>query len=303
MPIKKEKIGNITWNILHTITYQTENVNSLKAIWNAIIILYPCKECRGHIQKLMSQGFSTQLQSVQTPHEFAMFLYKIHNSVNQRLRKKFSITMTEQDKQIFANQRIFVNSEEEKLTLYQTTFETLMKQKLTNSKITNAYLGHLIWILLHTLVVNSSVANLHQFVILWKEIINSYSISNPEIQQYLDLQTSRLEELVYQQKGVNAVSLWLSTVHNKVSEILSKKKYILERTISNRKFYQQVIKEETKKISISKNRSFQTQTQRDIEQETLQSTAQEKTMMFQLRGCYGFQSDSGCGCNKTFKFS
>ena len=30
MTIKKEKIGNITWNVFHYLTYQTENVKSLK---------------------------------------------------------------------------------------------------------------------------------------------------------------------------------------------------------------------------------------------------------------------------------
>ena len=301
MTIKKEKIGNITWNIFHYLTYQTENVESLKQLWLSVISIYPCLECRAHIFKLMKDRYSKELQSVTTIHEFAMFLYKIHQSANLKLRKNFSINLTDTEKNIFSNKKIVFQSEADKLVHFQTTMESLMKEKLTNPSMNHYKLGNYTWILLHSLLINIHPSSLSHFVTFWKHLLLVYPFTNTTVQDYLELQTSSLEELVNQRSSVNSISLWLYTVHNKVSEILSRKKYELEKTTQNQRFFQRVIQEELNQLQKNLSRNLTknfTMKSKTLNQENIQKKAYEKTLTYQIRGCYLFDKGGGCGCSK-----
>ncbi|KAF9764285.1 FAD-linked sulfhydryl oxidase ERV1 [Nosema granulosis] len=85
----RQRLGRATWTLLHTMaavypafpTVQHKK-DTLQFIY-LISQLYPCGECAGHFQKLLTQ----HPPQVSSHDEFVGWLCKAHNVVNERLGK------------------------------------------------------------------------------------------------------------------------------------------------------------------------------------------------------------------------
>ena len=86
----KEILGRCTWYIFHKtlndITTQ-ENIEQFKIFWNSFITIYPCKECREHIIKLMNDSYKNKLENCDTKEKLIQWGINIHNEVNKKLNK------------------------------------------------------------------------------------------------------------------------------------------------------------------------------------------------------------------------
>ncbi|KAI8882209.1 hypothetical protein K501DRAFT_251727 [Backusella circina FSU 941] len=86
---EKAELGRATWKFLHTMMarypekptqYERESLRDFMHLFSK---LYPCGECAGHFQKLLSQ-FPPQTVSRITA---SQWLCAMHNKVNERLEK------------------------------------------------------------------------------------------------------------------------------------------------------------------------------------------------------------------------
>lgn len=79
---KKELLGQGTWNLLHSMVDNVErtedNEQLFKNFVKSLQFLYPCSECRHHLQKMSFTDIEM------TP----LWLCEFHNKVNIRLKKK-----------------------------------------------------------------------------------------------------------------------------------------------------------------------------------------------------------------------
>jgi mitochondrial FAD-linked sulfhydryl oxidase len=85
----RARLGRSTWTLLHTMaaTYPAfptvkHKRDTLQFIY-LLSSLFPCAECAGHFQKLLSEN----PPEVGTHDEFVQWLCKAHNIVNKRLGK------------------------------------------------------------------------------------------------------------------------------------------------------------------------------------------------------------------------
>lgn len=78
----KEMLGQGTWRLLHSIVNNIERTEYNEVLFKNFIEslkhLYPCSECRHHLQNM----------SLQTIEMTPLWLCKFHNTVNERLGKK-----------------------------------------------------------------------------------------------------------------------------------------------------------------------------------------------------------------------
>ena len=84
------------WVFLHTIVYfqdfdncdETVNYNNLNDIYkyyDLVSKILPCKYCRKSMQKYM---MSLDIKECKTGEDIRMWVYKIHNKVNNKLRRQ-----------------------------------------------------------------------------------------------------------------------------------------------------------------------------------------------------------------------
>jgi len=79
----KEELGRGTWRLLHDTVRANQNnpfcEKDLTVFMSALSVLYPCAECRAHIQEYLS---TTPVQCTQH------WMCEFHNVVNLRLKKE-----------------------------------------------------------------------------------------------------------------------------------------------------------------------------------------------------------------------
>ena len=79
---KKEQLGQGTWRLLHSMVDNVERTEDNEQLFKNFIqslqYLYPCVECRNHLQEMTLDDIEM------TP----LWLCKFHNKVNIRLKKK-----------------------------------------------------------------------------------------------------------------------------------------------------------------------------------------------------------------------
>ena len=88
-----------------------KDIEQFKIFWNSFITIYPCKECREHMIKLMDETFKEKLESSKTKEELIQWGIDIHNEINKKLNKplfpyKQTRTITNYNTKIINKNRI-----------------------------------------------------------------------------------------------------------------------------------------------------------------------------------------------------
>lgn len=87
--LDRQKLGHITWKVLHSFAaaYPIEPSVEAKFAWRSLIFaftqLYPCEECRGHFKKMIDKHPPVDTNR----HDVVMYVCQLHNIVNERLNK------------------------------------------------------------------------------------------------------------------------------------------------------------------------------------------------------------------------
>tara|TARA_A100001015_G_scaffold8266_2_gene10158 strand:- start:3047 stop:3943 length:897 start_codon:yes stop_codon:yes gene_type:complete len=289
-----------------------ESLQSLQTLWNLLIQIYPCKECKTHILQILKQpypivtkdkqiqSFQQAFSSITSSHDFALWLHHIHNKVSISIRNQpYNIRFTQQDKTIFQN-RTF-ESDEERDAVFQETLEVIIKRKLYNSQQVKK-LGKYLWTILHTLCNNCKDSNeLEIFKQFWKCMISIYPFQNSTIEEYCQSNIDIFDSCT----TIDSTILQLSNCHDEIKTIVEKPHYTLQlekrniRTFFNKALQQEYEKAKQQQSQQSKSRSFSMTIEQD-EQEKVLETIRKKSMVFQLRSCYSMEVPrrGGCGCGK-----
>jgi hypothetical protein len=72
------------WKMLHSITFERGNLETKKRLFDAMKDVLPCKYCRESARQFIKElPFDNNL---------ALWLYKFHNKVNDKLNKQVCVT-------------------------------------------------------------------------------------------------------------------------------------------------------------------------------------------------------------------
>ena len=85
----KEELGRGTWKLLHDIVKVNDDTiecrGYLSKLMDTLSMLYPCMECRKHMQQFIS--YSINSVPPKLPECTSQWMCDFHNVVNQRLNK------------------------------------------------------------------------------------------------------------------------------------------------------------------------------------------------------------------------
>jgi hypothetical protein len=77
--INKEELGRGTWFLLHEMVKHEQSPEVFKEFMNTLSKLYPCSECRTHMQEYFDANGVDMSEK---------WMCLFHNSVNKRLNKR-----------------------------------------------------------------------------------------------------------------------------------------------------------------------------------------------------------------------
>ena len=92
LEITKDRLGRNIWILLHSSAAAlktNEEVKTFKNMWESMVKIFPCPECKGHLVKMLKDPtLSNKYKDSNTPQDINIWLWDVHNRVNRRLNKK-----------------------------------------------------------------------------------------------------------------------------------------------------------------------------------------------------------------------
>ena len=92
LEITKERLGRNIWILLHSSAAAlktNEEVKTFKTMWESLVKLFPCPECKGHLVSMLKDpNLSRKYKSSNTPQDINIWLWDVHNRVNRRIGKR-----------------------------------------------------------------------------------------------------------------------------------------------------------------------------------------------------------------------
>ena len=91
LEITKDRLGRNIWILLHSSAAALktdEQVKTFKTMWESMVEIFPCPECKGHLQKMLKDpNLSNKYKESNNPRDINIWLWDVHNRINKRINK------------------------------------------------------------------------------------------------------------------------------------------------------------------------------------------------------------------------
>ena len=98
LEITKDRLGRNIWILLHSSAAAlktNEEVKIFKNMWESMVKIFPCPECKGHLIKMLRDpNLHQKYSESNSPKDINIWLWDVHNRINKRLNKKIFSPVT-----------------------------------------------------------------------------------------------------------------------------------------------------------------------------------------------------------------